>query len=164
MISVFITNLAKYTEGELVGQWVTLPLPEEELDKVIEEILGDEEEYFITDYETELPMDIEEYTCVYNLNELAEQLDYLNDHDLKKVKAILEWGAYSSLEDVIDNVDNFILYEDIFTEEDLGYYFIYDAGIYNIPDFMKNYIDYKRLGRDLAMDGYISEYGYIYEC
>ena len=164
MISVFITNLAKYTEGELVGQWVTLPLPEEELDEVIEEILGDDEEYFITAYETELPMDIEEYTCVYNLNELAEQLDYLNDHDLKKVKAILEWGAYSSLEDVIDNVDNFILYEDIFTEEDLGYYFIYDAGIYNIPDFMKNYIDYKRLGRDLAMDGYISEYGYIYEC
>lgn len=164
MINVYITNLAKYTEGELVGQWVTLPLPPEELDEVIEEILGDDEEYFITDYETELPMDIEEYTCVYNLNELAEQLDYLNDHDLKKVKAILEWGAYSSLEDAIDNVDNFILYEDVLSEEDLGSYFIYDAGIYNIPENIKWYIDLEQFGRDLAMDGYISEYGFIEEC
>lgn len=163
MIKVFITNLAKYNEGYLIGDWVTLPLPIEELDKVIEEILGDDEEYFITDYETELPMDIEEYTCVYNLNELAEQLDYLNDHDLKKVKALLEWGAYSSLEKAIDNVDNFTLHEDIEDECDLAWY-ILDEIYTDVPDSIKSYIDTERFGRDLAMDGYISEYGFIEEC
>lgn len=71
---------------------------------------------------------------------------------------------FSDLEEAIENIDNYILLEDIENEEDLAKYYIYDEDIYNIPDFMKNYIDYKRLGRDLAMDGYISEYGYIYEC
>lgn len=163
MIKVFITNLAKYNEGYLIGDWITLPLPPEELDESIEEILMDDEEYFITDYETELPMDIGEYTCVYNLNELAEQLDYLNDHDLKKVKALLEWGAYRDLEDAIDNVDNYILYEDIDDERDLAWYVL--GELYpDVPDNIKSYIDTKRFGRDLAMDGYISEYGYIEEC
>ena len=163
MISVFITNLAKYTEGELVGQWVTLPLPPEELDEVIEEILGDDEEYFITDYECEF-MEVPEYCNIYELNELAGELESLDEHEQKKIKALFEWGVYMDLEEAIANVDNFILYEDIFSEEDLGSYFIYDAGIYNIPENIKWYIDLERLGRDLAMNGYISEHGYIEEC
>lgn len=163
MINVYITNLAKYNEGYLVGDWVTLPLPPEELDDVITEILGDDEEYFIADYETDLPIDIGEYTDVYELNELAEQLDDLNEHEQKKVKAILEWGAYRKLEDAIDNVDNFTLHEDIDGECDLAWY-ILDEMYTDVPDSIKSYIDTERFGRDLAMDGYISEYGFIEEC
>jgi hypothetical protein len=163
MINVYITNLAKYIEGELVGQWVSLPLPPEELDEVIEEILGDDEEYFITDYECEF-MEVPEYCDIYELNELAEKLDSLDEHELKKVEALMEWRVFSDLEEAIENIDNYILLEDIENEEDLAMYYIYDEDIYNIPDFIKDYIDYKRLGRDLAMDGYISKYGYIYEC
>ena len=33
MINIFITNLGKYNEGELIGEWVTLPISEEELKK-----------------------------------------------------------------------------------------------------------------------------------
>lgn len=163
MINVYITNLAKYNEGYLIGDWVTLPLPPEDLDEVIAKILGDDEEYFITDYETDLPIDIGEYTDVYELNELAEQLDDLNEHEQKKVKAILEWGAYGKLEDAIDNVDNFTLHEDIEDECDLAWY-ILDEIYTDVPDNIKSYIDVKSFGRDLAMDGFISEYGYIEEC
>jgi len=163
MIKVFITNLAKYNEGYLIGDWITLPLPEEELDEVIEKILGDDEEYFITDYECEF-MEVPEYYNLHKLNELAEQLDNLDEYEQKKVKAILEWGACSSLEDAIDRVDNFNLQEDIEDYEDLGSYYVYDSGIYDIPDNIKWYIDLERFGRDLAMDGYISKYGFIEEC
>ena len=163
MINVYITNLAKYNEGELVGQWVTLPLPPEELDEVIEEILGDDEEYFITDYECEF-MEVPEYCNIHELNELAGELESLDEHELKKVKALMEWRVFSDLEEAIENIDNYILLEDIKNEKDLAMYYIYDENIYNIPNFMKSYIDYERLGRDLAMDGYISKYGYIYEC
>lgn len=163
MIKVFITNLAKYNEGYLIGDWVSLP-PEDELDEFISEILGDDEEYFITDYETEIPIKVHEYGDVYRLNELADELDCLDEHEQKKIKALFEWGVYMDLEEAIANVDNFILYEDILSEEDLGSYFIYDAGIYDIPENIKWYIDLERFGRDLAMNGYISEYGYIYEC
>lgn len=33
---VFITNLGKYNEGNLVGEWVKFPTTEEELKKVFE--------------------------------------------------------------------------------------------------------------------------------
>ena len=55
----FVTNLGKYNEGELVGEWVKLPTTEEEMKKVFERIgIGSKdefgqpyEEWFITDYE-----------------------------------------------------------------------------------------------------------------
>ena len=54
----FITNLGKYNEGALVGEWVKFPTTAEELQKVFERIgIGSKddfghpyEEWFITDY------------------------------------------------------------------------------------------------------------------
>ena len=53
-MEIFLTNLGKYVEGCLVGQWVKLPVPEDKLESVLKQIgINDEyEEYFITDYET----------------------------------------------------------------------------------------------------------------
>ena len=56
----FVTNLGKYNEGMLVGEWVKLPTTEEEMQKVFERIgIGKQdefgqpyEEWFITDYES----------------------------------------------------------------------------------------------------------------
>ena len=49
MLNIFITNLGKYNEGELVGEWVKLPATKEELETVYERIGINEEyeEYFI---------------------------------------------------------------------------------------------------------------------
>lgn len=55
----FITNLGKYNEGALVGEWVKFPTTAEELQKVFERIgIGSKddfghpyEEWFITDYD-----------------------------------------------------------------------------------------------------------------
>ena len=32
----FVTNLGKYNEGELVGEWVKFPTTEEEMQKLVE--------------------------------------------------------------------------------------------------------------------------------
>lgn len=56
--AAFITNLGKYNEGELVGEWVKFPTTAEELKKVFNRIgIGQKddfgqpyEEWFITDY------------------------------------------------------------------------------------------------------------------
>lgn len=56
--AAFITNLGKYNEGALVGEWVKFPTTAEELKKVFERIgIGAKddfgqtyEEWFITDY------------------------------------------------------------------------------------------------------------------
>ena len=55
----FITNLGKYNEGELVGEWVKFPTTSEELQKVFERIgIGSKDdfgnpykEWFISDYD-----------------------------------------------------------------------------------------------------------------
>ena len=53
MMNIYLTNLGKYNEGELVGEWVKLPVSDEELQEVFKRIgINKEyEEYFITDYE-----------------------------------------------------------------------------------------------------------------
>ena len=58
--AAFITNLGKYNEGALVGEWVKFPTTAEELKKVFERIgIGAKddfgqtyEEWFITDYDS----------------------------------------------------------------------------------------------------------------
>ena len=55
----FVTNLGKYNEGMLVGEWVKFPTTEEEMQKVFERIgIGAKddfgqnyEEWFIIDYD-----------------------------------------------------------------------------------------------------------------
>ena len=57
--AAFITNLGKYNEGDLVGEWVKFPTTADELKKVFECIgIGQKddfgqpyEEWFITDYD-----------------------------------------------------------------------------------------------------------------
>ena len=54
MMNIYLTNLGKYNEGELVGEWVQLPISDEELQEVFKRIGIDGkeyEEYFIADYE-----------------------------------------------------------------------------------------------------------------
>ena len=57
--AAFITNLGKYNEGELVGEWVRFPTTAEDMKKVFERIgIGQKddfgnpyEEWFISDYD-----------------------------------------------------------------------------------------------------------------
>ena len=42
----FVTNLGKYNEGMLIGEWVKLPTTEEEMQKVFERIgIGKQDEF-----------------------------------------------------------------------------------------------------------------------
>ena len=62
-MQVYIANLGKYNEGELVGAWFTFPIDFEEVKEKIG--LNDEyEEYAIHDYE--LPFTVDEYTSIAN--------------------------------------------------------------------------------------------------
>ena len=66
---IYIANLGKYNEGELVGAWFTPPVDFEEVKERIG--LNDEyEEYAIHDYE--LPFEIDEYTPIEEVNRLYE--------------------------------------------------------------------------------------------
>ncbi len=162
LLKVFITNLGKYNEGELIGEWVSLPVDENELEEVLERIGINEEyeEYFITDYETEFDgLNVDEYSNIEELNELAEQLESLDEYDLEKVGAIIEaYGA--DLKDAIENIDDYTYYSGK-TLEDLAYEYVEEM---NLPEIAQRYFDYEAFARDLGFDGYTeTENGVIYQ-
>ena len=177
----FVTNLGKYNEGMLVGEWVKLPTTEEEMQKVFERIgIGKQdefgqpyEEWFITDYECPIygvQKMLGEYENLDKLNYLAALIDELSLSDQEKLVAIMEAGCdeVSDIDDLINltfNLDCYDIMPGINDESDLGYYYAHEAGIYSEKDLgpLANYIDYERYGRDIAMDeqGRFTDEGYV---
>ena len=180
-LQAFVTNLGKYNEGELVGEWVSFPVTLEELRAVLDRIgIGHPddfgvpyEEIFITDYDTDLygvPGELGEYENLDKLNYLASRLEELTSHELDKYKAVLESADIpeSGIDGLINltfNLDRYDVYTDITDEEDLGRYYVEESGIYDTEAMgaLANYIDYEAFGRDIALDegGHFTDHGYI---
>ena len=146
----FVTNLGKYNEGMLIGEWVKLPTTEEEMQKVFERIgIGKQdefgqpyEEWFITDYECPIygvQKMLGEYESLDKLNYLAALIDELSLSDQEKLVAIMEAGCdeVSDIDDLINltfNLDCYDIMPGINDEYDLGYYYANEAGIYSEKD------------------------------
>ena len=93
IIKVFVSNLAKYNDGELTGQWTTLPVDDVNKDILDKLELGGNShdgynhDWFISDYEA--PFKINEYDDLYDLNELAGALE-----------------SYDTIEDIYNAIDD----------------------------------------------------------
>lgn len=174
----FITNLGKYNEGELVGEWVKFPTTSEELQKVFERIgIGSKddfgnpyEEWFISDYDCYvdgLYEKLGEYENLDELNYLASKLDELDDHDYNHFQAAMQISDYTgSIKDVInliDNLDKYEIYPGVESNADLGHYYIEELGMMEVPDYLADYIDYEAYGRDVAINemGQFTDFGYV---
>ena len=162
-MKIFITNLGRYNEGYLVGKWVKLPVSEDKLDEVLEEIGIDNEyyeEYFITDTDCENEIIgigdvISEYSSVQALNELAQRLEELSDNEADKLGAVLEYEACRSVSDVLellDKLDEFDLLTDVTDDEELGYYYAEEYCSIDIPENIQPYFDYEAYGRDIRLE------------
>lgn len=161
-IKGYLTNLGKYVGGELVGEWITFPIDNEELKKVLEKIGIDEEneEYFFTDWDCDFEHNFGEYESVEDVNEIAEQLETWNE-DL--LKAVCEnWGINYAID---NDEDDFVLYDDIQTDYDLGYYWAIESGCYDLKSMgtLADYIDFESFGRDIRFetDGGFTNYGWV---
>ncbi len=174
----FITNLGKYNEGELIGEWVKFPTTPEELQNVFERIgIGAKddfgntyEEWFISDYDCYvdgLYEKLGEYANLDELNYLASKLDELNANEYYHFQAAMEISDYTgSIKDLInlmDNLDKYDIYLGVENDEDLGRYYIEELGAMEVPEHLKSYIDYEAYGRDIALDevGQYTSYGYV---
>ena len=102
-LKAFVTNLGKYNEGELVGEWVSFPVSADEMKAILDRIqIGHPddfgvpyEEIFITDYDTDiygLQNLLGEFTSLEELNYLAGRLDEMSTYEIDKFKAVLESG------------------------------------------------------------------------
>ena len=176
--AAFITNLGKYNEGELVGEWVKFPTTAEELKEVFKRIgIGQRddfgqpyEEWFITDYDCYvdgLYDKLGEYENLDELNYLASKLDEMSNSEYAQFQAGMEMGDHcGSLQEIInltENLDCYEVYPHFEDYDDLGRYYIDELEVMQIPEHLQNYIDYEAYGRDVAMDenGSFTDQGYV---
>jgi antirestriction protein len=171
VIEAFITNLGKYNEGELCGDYLKLPATKEEVKALLAKICVDGvlyEEFFITDYETDIEGlydRLGEYESLDELNYLAALLEGMDEWDIEKFSAALEYGEYTeNVRDLINlaqNLECYGYYPGIMDAEDLGRY--YGDDLLDVPEHLTNYIDYESFGRDISLDcgGVFANTGYI---
>ena len=157
MMNIYLTNLGKYNEGELVGEWVQLPISNEELQEVFERIGIDGkeyEEYFITDYECDF-YEIGEYENIDTLNEIAEKIDNLDEEQEQVVKVLMSECGYD-LDGAIEKAESgdYRFYTDCDNMTDVAYVVVEECGyLDNVPENISRYFDYESFGRDLGIEG-----------
>lgn len=154
MLKIYVTNLSKYNEGVLVGEWVSLPCEglEEVLDKISNNGNG---ELFISDYETDISnLKISEYDDSLQLNEIAEEIEEMREDELIAFQAYLEQYA-NNMEQALEEVrqGNYRIYYNCDNMEDVAYQVVNDCGLLDgVPEEVKIYFDYEAYGRDLDIN------------
>ena len=174
ILSGYLSNLGKYTEGRPAGEWVSFPTTAEHLKEVFDRIGIDGKNYgelHITEYQSSiagLAGKLTELKSLDELNYLSELLKMQFDDDREKFAAAITYGDHTrDLQDIINlaqNLDCYWLYPSVKTEEDYGHYLIEELDELELPEEAKNYFMYEEYGRDAAINdgGRFIEQGYIY--
>ena len=100
-IKIYLSNLARYTEGRENGKWLKLPMESSKLEKVFAEIVGQNQEHIILDYNA--PFEVSEYENIFALNEFMENVEDCGV-DENGLKAIFE--VADTKEDAINAIEN----------------------------------------------------------
>jgi len=165
-MKIYLTDLAAYNNGHLVGEWLTLPLEEEELKEAIDGILSRglelcgygnaHEEYFITDWECEL-FDIGEHESPYSLNEKALKVEDLNGEEMRKVRFLLEGNYVANLDEAIEKVNDVTIHKKMSMRGVAEAYLSENNMLEDVSDMVRNNIDYEGVANDLSISGSYEE-------
>ncbi len=165
---IFLTNLGKYNDGDLVGEWLDLPLSDEELKKAFIRIGIDGvkyEEYFITDYENTFGIKVGEYDNLEELNELAELILSLDENDNIIFKALKERDNGLSDIEALESIKDFYVDTELLTNIDIANNYIENMNTDGIPEIILNNIDLESLGKDVLLGSinFMSTFGLLIE-
>lgn len=170
VFGAFITNLEKYNEGILEGEWVGFPTTYEHLKSVMDKIgISPSNVEFVTDYDSKIKGLFKltgEYVNLDELNYLASKLKELDERDLKCYEAALDHDYYDSIQALInltDNLDNYNYYPEITNEQELGKYLIKECQRMDVGEDILPYFDFEAYGRDESINegGRFTSNGYI---
>ena len=108
-----------------------------------------------------------EYANLDELNYLASKLDDMSQDEYERFQAAMEIGDHTgSIQELInltENLDCYDIYPDIHDHDDLGRYYIEELDAMQVPEHLRNYIDYEAYGRDVALEesGQFTDLGYV---
>lgn len=163
MLKIFITNLSEYNNGNLIGEWVSLPSDSSFLNQTIRKILSsdDSEEVFITDWEWEdkTIFEIGEYDNTQILNSKIFKLHQLSSYQLESISFLIREGICKSddIDDCINQSYDVVIHRNK-SMRDIGMDRIKEmVGLNEIPSIITNNIDYDGVGEELRINGYFVE-------
>jgi antirestriction protein len=173
MLNIYVNTWGNYNEnGADLGEWITLPMDEDELqerlDSIAETMNDSDPEWFVNDYEwtTDIqPFEVNELDNYFELNERLQELEALDEWEQKEIEAAMEAFGYT--------------FEEALEKQQQGYFTFYpDQELYDVayelvnecyftkdtPELFERYFNYEAFARDLGFDGYVeTKHGVIVE-
>lgn len=161
-LKAYITNLGKYNEGDLIGEWVQFPIDSNDFNAVLDRIgiSPEYEEWFVTDYDCNLTafdwQDLGEYPSYDTLEQFGELVASIDD--VEAVDNVYE--VTSDLKEAIEGLENgsYQYYPGVKNNNDWGQYLVseyYNDDIASLGiDTIEQHFDYEALGRELDLDSY----------
>lgn len=157
-IKIYVANLAAYNDGELRGDWFTLPC---EMDDIFKRVFTEDEldvdgqpngDWAIHDYEASFKID--EYTSIDYLNEVAELFNTLSSEDISILLALKEEGVLNDLSEGKEYLDSVIRYHNCNEMKDIAFLEIREKfGDNSEYHFFLRHFDYESYGNELETTG-----------
>ena len=161
MIEVYLESMATGA-----GVWFGLPMDDKKLEKLVDTFTqGGRHDVIIKDYEG--PIRIGEFANLQQLNTLVKELEEaakdagIGEEELQALLEVVD-DPEEALQYIEDGAVRFYRAE---SWEDLAMDLVYDYDWMEIPERLRGYIDYEKLGRDLQYEGnfYKASNGYFVE-
>lgn len=182
--AIYLTNLGKYNEGSLIGQWLNVPCTDNEFKQALTNIGVDGvryEEYFITDFE--YLKGISEYSNIKEVNEIAalsktiedivsntignEYNVFDNDKDFIR-NSLYDRAShlkqYDNLtqDEIIEELESYTFFTEHSNEncnalESYGYYLLEVLDVLSYSELdqeVKNFLDVEKIGFEYLINQY----------
>ena len=168
MLNLFVNTWGNYNaNGADGGQWITLPMEEEELQEVLEHIaaaMGDNDpEWAIHDYEWESDVElgnVHEMDSISEWNARCQEACDLEEWEAEEIAAAMEAYGYTFPEALERQQRGCFIFYPGRDLEEVAEDLINEC--YDLPEFALRYFDYEAFARDLSYDGYTeTKYGVI---
>ncbi len=127
--------------------WFGFPLNEEEINRIFS-VENTEKEYLILDYE--FPLDLEETMTIKELNRLFYKINEFPVWIAENLRDILKY--FPSIYDIDEN--EIYVIKDCFTMEEVARYLIEEDLVFDIPNELKSFIDFRKYGEYLYKKGH----------
>lgn len=100
-VKIYLSNLAKYTEGNENGKWLQLPMESEKLHSVFNVVVGNGQESIILDYDA--PFEISEWENIFALNDFLQDI---NENEVDDLTAEIIFKIADSKEEAMEKLES----------------------------------------------------------
>lgn len=168
--AIYVTNLGKYNEGYLIGEWLELPADADDIAACLDRIGINEyyEEYFITDYDDYTDFDLYdifgEYSQIEVISDFVETVESLSDYQQKIISVLVNDAGYEIREAIEKEETGGVYFWEGDSMAEVAEYMLDEYGdLDRIPDDLRQYFDFEAYGRMLETSGsfWATDGGYV---